>query len=526
MSTLDPSTKLRASRPVRGADPGVAENGRPAVGGLGTPAATSRRRPRRRVERPAAGARARVRDVSRLAPHRASLRDSRRRRALALTDIAALGLAYAVVWWIVPPPGSLASLMPLIGALPLWVLINKLLGLYDRDANVIRKSTLDEVPRITQSVVLGASLMFLLSPLVPQLAFGRAQTLVLMLAGLLLVPVLRSCTRAAFNHWGSPERCLIVGDGPVAQQLTDRFTGHPEYRIQLVGCLANQAAPNDDGDEAADAVSDFERICKRLDVERVIIIFASLREDDLLALVQASKQLNLKITVVPPLFESIGDGIEVDNIHGVTSLGLRGLSRTRSSLCLKRAGDILLTTIGLLVLAPAMVLVAAAIRLTSRGPVFFSQLRIGRDNRPFHMFKFRTMCPGAEDLKPGLAHLNEAAAPMFKIADDPRVTRVGQVLRRFSFDELPQLFNVLRGEMSLVGPRPLVPSEDEWVIGRHRERLDLTPGLTGPWQVMRTAIPFDEMIRLDYQYVAQWSLWNDVKLLLRTAPVILSGKGH
>jgi lipopolysaccharide/colanic/teichoic acid biosynthesis glycosyltransferase len=152
---------------------------------------------------------------------------------------------------------------------------------------------------------------------------------------------------------------------------------------------------------------------------------------------------------------------------------------------------------------------------------------VGRENREFSIFKFRTMIDGASDMKPDLAHLNEMDGPMFKIADDPRVTPLGRWLRKTSIDELPQLLNVLVGDMSLVGPRPLVPSEDVHVIGRHRERLDLTPGLTGPWQVLgRTAIPFQEMTKLDYLYVAEWSLWNDVKLLLRTAPAVFQGRGH
>ena len=143
------------------------------------------------------------------------------------------------------------------------------------------------------------------------------------------------------------------------------------------------------------------------------------------------------------------------------------------------------------------------------------------------MLKFRTMVHGADGLKDELAHLNELDGPMFKIADDPRVTAIGRVLRRLSLDELPQLWNVLRGEMSLVGPRPLVPSEDDHVIGYHRERLDLTPGLTGPWQVLgRTNIPFAEMVKLDYLYVAEWSLWNDIKILMRTGRVVLRAEGR
>ena len=211
----------------------------------------------------------------------------------------------------------------------------------------------------------------------------------------------------------------------------------------------------------------------------------------------------------------------------MTLLGLRGLTRTRSSLAFKRAIDFTVAAVGMMLLSPLLAAIALAVRLTSRGPVFFRQKRIGRRNRPFHMVKFRTMVDGADALKEQFAHLNESVAPMFKISDDPRVTRVGRFLRRFSLDELPQLWNVLRGEMSLVGPRPLVPSEDDHVIGYHRERLDLTPGLTGPWQVLgRTTIPFQDMIKLDYLYVAEWSLWNDIKLLIRTAPVVVRAQGH
>jgi lipopolysaccharide/colanic/teichoic acid biosynthesis glycosyltransferase len=194
---------------------------------------------------------------------------------------------------------------------------------------------------------------------------------------------------------------------------------------------------------------------------------------------------------------------------------------------LKRVVDVLGATAALVAAFPVMAVAAIAIKLTSPGPVFFVQRRIGRGNQPFPMLKFRTMVVGADAMKADLAHLNELDdARMFKIADDPRVTRVGGLLRRSSIDELPQLINVLRGEMSLVGPRPLVPDENDHIIGWHRARLDLTPGLTGPWQVMgRNAIPFDEMVKLDYLYVAEWSFWNDVKLALRTIPVMLRRTG-
>jgi exopolysaccharide biosynthesis polyprenyl glycosylphosphotransferase len=230
---------------------------------------------------------------------------------------------------------------------------------------------------------------------------------------------------------------------------------------------------------------------------------------------------------VPRLFEVIGSGVEIDQVEGMTLMGIRGLTRTTSTLALKRAMDITGAGLGLIVLSPVLLLAALAVKLTSPGPVLFRQPRVGRANRQFLMWKLRTMVDGADRMQDELLHLNEMeGGAMFKMADDPRVTRVGKILRRTSLDELPQLWNVLRGEMSLVGPRPLVPSENDHVMGWHRTRLDLTPGLTGPWQVMgRNSIPFQEMVKLDYLYVTDWSLWSDVKLLLRTLPVVVARRG-
>jgi lipopolysaccharide/colanic/teichoic acid biosynthesis glycosyltransferase len=191
--------------------------------------------------------------------------------------------------------------------------------------------------------------------------------------------------------------------------------------------------------------------------------------------------------------------------------------------------DVLLSFIGLVVLAPVFALLAILIKLDSPGPIFFRQLRMGAGDKPFQMLKFRTMTDGADARKEELAHLNRHDAPggdarMFKIAGDPRVTRVGRLIRRHSLDELPQLVNVLKNEMTLVGPRPLILEEDRYVAGWARKRLDLKPGMTGLWQVLgRNEIPFDDMVKLDYLYVTSWSLWRDCRLLLRTVPLVLKG---
>jgi exopolysaccharide biosynthesis polyprenyl glycosylphosphotransferase len=458
-------------------------------------------------------------------------RDSMRRRALATADVLALLGAYGVLWLLAPPPNSATHDLVLLTALPLWVVLNKSLRLYDRDANLVHQSTLNELPVLFHSLSLGASLAFLLGPLVPGVTFHRAQVIVWWLAALALTPALRFAARELVRRRTAPERVLLVGAGQVAALVARKLDSHPEYGSELVGYV------HADGDRMHNAsmgevrclgaMSDFERVCLDADVERVIVAFSSAEHERLLDVIRISKRLRVKISVVPRLFEVIGSGVDIDQVEGMTLLGIRALTRTTSTLALKRAMDIAGAAAGLLILSPLLLVVALAIKLTSPGPVLFRQPRVGRVNRVFHMWKFRTMVQGAHRMQADLAHLNEMEdGPMFKIADDPRVTPVGRILRRASLDELPQLWNVLRGEMSLVGPRPLVPAENDHVIGWHRTRLDLTPGLTGPWQVMgRNAIPFQEMVKLDYLYVTDWSLWSDIKLLVRTLPVVVGRRG-
>jgi lipopolysaccharide/colanic/teichoic acid biosynthesis glycosyltransferase len=205
---------------------------------------------------------------------------------------------------------------------------------------------------------------------------------------------------------------------------------------------------------------------------------------------------------------------------------MRRFGLTRSSGAVKRAFDIVGAGLILIMLAPLLAAIAIAIKLDSRGSVFFRQRRMGRNGVPFEMLKFRTMVDGADAQRSALAGDNEAGGGLFKIKDDPRITGVGKRLRQISLDELPQLFNVVRGDMSLVGPRPLVLDEDDRIEGWRRSRLELPPGMTGPWQVFGSArIPLHEMVKIDYLYGANWSLWLDVKTLLRTVPFVLGRRG-
>jgi lipopolysaccharide/colanic/teichoic acid biosynthesis glycosyltransferase len=227
---------------------------------------------------------------------------------------------------------------------------------------------------------------------------------------------------------------------------------------------------------------------------------------------------------------SVDTGSEAERLAWVgAGVGRESSGRfdlTRSSLRVKRGLDLLGATLGLLALAPLVAAIAVAIKLDGRGTVLYRQLRVGRHGERFWMLKFRTMIPGADAMKDALLVLNEAGGGLFKIADDPRITRIGRFLRRSALDELPQLINVLKGEMSLVGPRPLVIDEDRRIAGRNRRRLELMPGMTGPWQILGPArVPLHEMVAIDYRYVADWSLWRDLKILLLTVPHVLGRRG-
>jgi lipopolysaccharide/colanic/teichoic acid biosynthesis glycosyltransferase len=238
------------------------------------------------------------------------------------------------------------------------------------------------------------------------------------------------------------------------------------------------------------------------------------------------KALGVKVSVAPRLLEVVGTSSVVDEVQGTTLLGVRQYGLSKSSEILKRMTDVLGASAALALLSPLFALLCVAICLDSRGGPFYRQPRIGRRGERFSMLKFRSMVTGADAFKEHYRELNEAVGGLFKIAVDPRVTPVGRFLRRTSLDELPQLLNVLKGDMSLVGPRPLVVDEDALVEGWERRRLAVKPGMTGLWQIFGSArIPLPEMVIIDYSYGANWSIWLDLKILLRTVPYVLFRRG-
>ena len=423
-------------------------------------------------------------------------------------------------------------------ALPLVLVVGKLTGLYDRDEHLIRKTTLDEVPTLFWVATLYALLIFLAGDKIVDGGFGRDQAVGVWALLFASMVTIRALARNVARKLSGEERCLILGDAETAEWIMRRFREAPGLKARVVGRapLASVLRPERLGRErlqrpqrrttAAREIDDLERLLTAERIERAIIAPRGEISDDLLNTTRSLKRMGLRVSVLPRLPEVVGSSVELDDVDGITLLAMRRFGLTRSSGALKRAFDFVGAGLILLVLAPLLAAIAVAIKLDSRGPVLFRQRRMGRHGVPFEMLKFRTMVDGAEAQKTALAARNEAAGGLFKIKDDPRITRVGNRLRQISLDELPQLFNVLRGEMSLVGPRPLVLDEDDRIEGWRRSRLELPPGMTGPWQVFGSArIPLNEMVKIDYLYGANWSLWLDVKTLLRTVPFVLGRRG-
>ncbi|MCC6222829.1 MAG: sugar transferase [Thermoleophilia bacterium] len=462
------------------------------------------------------------------------------RRALAGADVAGLTLAFAAAALLFAGEGTSNVVGDAIefgiffATLPCWILVARLYGLYASDEERTDHSTADDVVGVFHLVTVGSFLFFvgaaasgLADPPVPRvLAFW--------LLAILFVTVFRALARALCRRASSYlQSTIIVGAGDVGQLVARKFRQHPEYGINLLGFVDDEPRaprPGLDGLPLLGGPDRLAEIVRALDVERVVVAFSKDSHEETLGLVRSLQDLHVRIDIVPRLFEILGTNVGIHTAEGLPLIGLPPLRLSGSSRLLKRTMDIALAGTFLVLLAPLLGLVAVAIRLDTRGPVLFRQVRMGSGNLAFRIYKFRTMVSNAETLKLELAPLNKHAREggdprMFKIPDDPRVTRVGQLLRRYSLDELPQLVNVLRGEMSLVGPRPLILDEDRYVVDWRRRRLDLKPGITGLWQVLgRDDIPFDEMVKLDYLYVTTWSLMNDLKLLLRTFPVVLRSR--
>jgi exopolysaccharide biosynthesis polyprenyl glycosylphosphotransferase len=438
-------------------------------------------------------------------------RESLHRRLLGVSDVICAGLALALVLTLY---GQRQVAVAAIGGVALIVLFFKVAGLYDRDDMRLVHSTLDEVPLLTQVTGLFALAVAALQTTVLAGNMRAQQIVALWIASFGLILLGRLVARAVAGRTAPPERCLVIGEPPQVNRIREKLASS-QARAAVVASLPLAGEDIEGGDRAAIPWV-IRSIVGELGVHRIIIAPTTTDNSGVVDLIRIAKSSGVRVSVLPRMFEVVGSAVEFDDVDGMTMLGVRRFGLSRSSRLLKRSFDIAVTSMALLFLAPVILAIAIAIRIDSRGPVFFRQVRVGRDGRHFRIYKFRSMVVDAEKRKEELRELNEAGNGLFKITNDPRITRVGGFLRNTSLDELPQVINVLRGEMSLVGPRPLVVDEDAQVIGLDRSRLHLTPGMTGPWQVLGSRVPMKEMVGIDYLYVANWSLWVDLKVMLRT----------
>jgi exopolysaccharide biosynthesis polyprenyl glycosylphosphotransferase len=464
------------------------------------------------------------------------------RRALMWADLVGLGLAFGLseVLYAAGPSnlsqyGTGAEFALFFATLPGWIVVAKLYGLYDRDESRANHSTTDDIVGVFHLVTIGVWL-FLAVVWATHLASPAFTKLVAFWA--LAVPLVtlsrvgaRALCRGRLSYL---QNTIVVGAGDVGQLVARKILQHPEYGINLVGFVDDQPKERTAGLAQLTIVGSpdqLPRIVQGLDIERVIVAFSKDSFERLTDLVRSLKDLEVQIDIVPRLFDLVSPSAEIHTLEGIPLLGMPPLHLSRSARLFKRTMDVVLAGAGLIVISPLFGVIACLIKLDSRGPVFFRQTRMGSRGKVFRIFKFRSMVPDAEQRKTELVHLNKHARAgsdprMFKIPEDPRITRIGRLLRRSSLDEFPQLINVLKGEMSLVGPRPLILDEDRHVGEWARKRLDLRPGMTGLWQVLgRSDIPFDEMVKLDYLYITTWSLWQDFRLLFRTVPLVLRGRG-
>jgi lipopolysaccharide/colanic/teichoic acid biosynthesis glycosyltransferase len=397
-------------------------------------------------------------------------RDALRRSMLALADaVAAAGATAGAGLSVAEAPWALVFL-------PLWLVLAKVVGLYDRDHQAIRHLTVDEVPGILAWAAGGTAMVALLLPLTP------ADSLTTQSAARMFVGALFKDMHLSVVDGGQPS-----GEGGLTVEELDELTSG---------------------------------------VDRVVVAYSNIDPELIGRLVVLCRAREIKLSVVSPLRGRALPVLRISQVADLPVLDYETWDVSRSTLMLKRGFDVIVSAAALIVLAPLFPLVALAIRLDSRGPVIFTQLRAGTGGHPFRMYKLRTMAANAEASLADIVRLEELREPMFKLRNDPRVTRVGRLLRRFSLDELPQLVNVIRGQMSIVGPRPEQEDLVERYEPEHLFRLEVRPGMTGPMQVFgRGELTFAERLAVELDYVENMSLGRDLRILFQTVPAIVRGTG-
>jgi len=389
-----------------------------------------------------------------------------------------------------------------------------------------------DAQRLVTGVCIGLVLAALPSTIQTSTPISRAFLLIFGSAAIAALIIERrivdAIVHAAYVHGIGLRRALIIARGDEYKQVLAGIGPHQVGRPAEDQVIVGYVTPESMRDASAlGSLDELEHALDRHDVSELIVATA-LHSETLAGTAEICFARGVRVLVLPAAGTSRSVWAEPTRVGKLPAYQLHPTRLELPSLVVKRGTDLLLASLGLLLSLPLMALIALSIKIESRGPVFFRQLRVGLGGRHFMMWKFRSMYHEAEARREEIAHLNTYGdGRLFKLQSDPRITRVGRLLRRFSLDELPQLFNILAGDMSLVGPRPPLPAEVESYEPRHLIRLSVVPGLTGPWQVngRNLITDFEEVVRLEREYIETWSLRSDIEIMLRTTAVVLSGKG-
>jgi exopolysaccharide biosynthesis polyprenyl glycosylphosphotransferase len=456
-------------------------------------------------------------------------RDRGLRRVLFAADAVALTVSlFCALALAGDRPHPLLEALWIVPTLPLWAFLFRGYGLYWRPLRSFEPTHLDDISSLLHALIIGTLGLWLFYKVMPVQRLGFSEIIIFGVSSLFLIAVLRVAVRIIHISRLGPERVLAVAPIDDVNVLQRKLRNHPEYEMVLVAAALTGGHGTDPfGLSFVPSLEAIEPILLADEVDHVIVQIDSdfIPQERVAELMRTCLGAGVRFSTFPKVRSLLYPGVEVNHIEGTGFLSYHPPVLSRVSRLLKRGMDVVVAGLLLTVFAIPMAVAAAAIKLDSPGPVFYRQTRVGKNSRRFQLFKFRTMVPGADKRTADLMTLSRDPDWLI-IDDDPRITRVGRFLRRTSLDELPQLWNVLKGEMSMVGPRPLSELDDQGVRGWERHRLDLTPGVTGYWQVLgRNSIPFREMVEIDYAYVSSWSLLQDMKLLVKTVPVVLTGRG-
>ena len=448
--------------------------------------------------------------------------DALRRRLLACADATAILVATALV--VETGPMSVATAFWAAVLLPVWIVLAKLHGLYDRDHKELRHLTVDELGSIVAWSTVGTAVSVPLLSLTPPGEPSAGAAVQLWLAVTTLTPVLRGLARLMWRRLTPPASVLLVGSGPLERATRRKLALFEDIHLKIAGEIDIDHLRDLRGESSVD--KQMRGACSDELPDRVVVCTENVREEVLADIVNRCRELRIKLSMVPPLRGAFGTAVRLSHVAELPFVEYHTGDPSVSTLALKRCTDVVATCLVLVLTAPLWVFVALAIKLTSRGPVLYRQSRAGLGGDPFTMLKFRTMVNGAHERLAEVVEIDALAEPMFKLRNDPRVTPVGRFLRRWSLDELPQLVNVLRGDMSLVGPRPEQLELVQRYRPEHRFRLEARPGMTGPMQVFgRGDLEFEERLAVEREYIENLSLGRDIRILLMTFSVVVSGKG-